>query len=346
MRIREALGELRGVGGLFQRKKNSSFKAGGAKLPLGDQNAIEVRGLSKTVGDRVVADAIDLDVRRGEVLCLIGPNGVGKTLLLEMLSGYTPRSAGSIVVLGFDPAQDSEQAQRRISFLSGRTDFQQNLTASDYLRRRAQNLNLTAAESQERIDDVLAATKLGDVADKNVSTLSRGMRQRLAIADVLIRKSEIILLDEPIAGLDPIAADDLLETINQLRRNNVTIVMASHLLDLVQHVCDRIAFMQDGHIINVGTLAELGSEKRNDGYAVVLEAADTDVASAVRGIEGVKKVTREPGSAWKVVADRDVRADAARQIVSKGGSLTRLNDYSQSNLRKIYLRYFAPSPQI
>jgi len=154
-----------------------------------------------------------------------------------------------------------------------------------------------------------------------------------------MRKVEIVLLDEPAMGLDPLATEELLQTIEELKRENVTVVMASHLLDRVQGVCDRMAFFKDGRIAATGTMAELTALRPTTQHVIFVEAVDTDVASAVRAIEGVQKVTRERTGAWRVVADRDARAAAARQIVAKGGALTHLTS-SPPNLQEIYVQQF------
>jgi len=333
-----AMGRLVGVGRLFGRAMGRASTPP-TKQSLIGSNVIEVRGLSKTCGDRVVLDGIDIDVRRGEVFCLLGPNGAGKTMTLRLLFGLDKSSGGTVTVLGFDPASQHDQIERRVCLLSDSTGFQESRTGRETLRAVASKLELPSVEAEERVETALARVNLVEVANERVATYSRGLRQRLAVSEILVKRAEIVLLDEPAMGLDPVATEDLLQTIGELKRENVTVVMASHLLHQVQGLCDRMAFLKDGRIALMGTMAELAAMTPSVQHTLYVEAADTDVASAIRGIEGVQKVTRERGGGWRVMADRDVRAAAAKQIVSKGGALTQLSA-PQPDLREIYARYF------
>jgi ABC-2 type transport system ATP-binding protein len=186
--------------------------------------------------------------------------------------------------------------------------------------------------------------QLADVVDRRVSTYSRGMRQRLGIAEIVMKKAEIAILDEPTSGLDPHATFELLEMIRGLKRMGVAVLLSSHLLDRVQSVCDRVALFNKGRIALMGTVVELANQVLGAGHPILVEASGIDIAAALRGIEGVQKVMpegpqRSGGGAWRVVADRDVRAAAAKRIVSAGGALTRLADL-QPSLEEVYTRYF------
>jgi ABC-2 type transport system ATP-binding protein len=192
--------------------------------------------------------------------------------------------------------------------------------------------------------EAMESVQLADVVDKRVSTYSRGMRQRLGIAEIVMKKAEIAILDEPTSGLDPHATFELLEMIRGLKRMGVAVLLSSHLLDRVQSVCDRVALFNKGRIALMGTVVELANQVLGAGHPILVEASGIDIAAALRGIEGVQKVMPEGpqgsgGGAWRVVADRDVRAAAAQRIVSAGGALTRLADL-QPSLEEVYTRYF------
>jgi ABC-2 type transport system ATP-binding protein len=185
----------------------------------------------------------------------------------------------------------------------------------------------------------LKSVQLADVADKRVGTYSRGMKQRLGIAEIVMKKAEIAILDEPTSGLDPHATFELLEMIRGLKRMGVAVLLSSHLLDRVQSVCDRVALFNKGKIALMGTVVELANKVLGAGHPILVEASGIDIAAALGGIEGVQKVMPEGEGAWRVVADRDVRSAAAQRIVSAGGALTRLADL-QPSLEEVYTRYF------
>ncbi len=305
---------------------------------MGD-HVIEARGLLKVYGATRAVDAIDLDIRRGEIFGLLGPNGAGKTTAILMMLGLTETSGGSVSVLGFDPVRQPLQVKRRVGYLPDAVGFYDHLTARENLAYTARLLAIPRREATGRIIDALKSVALEDVVDKRVATYSRGMRQRLGIAEIVMKKAEVAILDEPTSGLDPHATFELLEMIRGLKRAGVTVLLSSHLLDRVQSVCDRVALFNKGKIALMGTVVELANQVLGAGHPLLVEATGIDVASALRGIEGVQQVISAGEGAWRVVADRDVRATVARRIVSAGGSLTRLADL-QPSLEEVYTHYF------
>ena len=302
-------------------------------------NVIEARGLLKLYGAQRAVDAIDLDIRRGEIFGLLGPNGAGKTTTILMMLGLTETSGGSVSVLGFDPVRQPLQVKRRVGYLPDSVGFYDHLTARENLRYTARLLDIPRRDAERRIEEAFASVQLADVADKRVATYSRGMRQRLGIAEIVMKKAEVAILDEPTSGLDPHATHELLEMIRGLKKAGVAVLLSSHLLDRVQSVCDRVALFNQGKIALMGSVVELANQVLGAGHPILVEAQGIDVAAALRGIEGVQTVVPEGEGAWKVVADRDVRAAAAQRIVSAGGSLTRLADL-QPSLEEVYTRYF------
>ncbi|MBL0897330.1 MAG: ABC transporter ATP-binding protein [Reyranella sp.] len=302
-------------------------------------NVIEARGLLKLYGTQRAVNAIDLDIRRGEIFGLLGPNGAGKTTTILMLLGLTETSGGTVNVLGFDPVRQPLEVKRRVGYLPDAVGFYDHLTARENLAYTARLLDIPRRETTQRIMEALKSVKLDDVADKRVATFSRGMRQRLGIAEIVMKKAEVAILDEPTSGLDPHATFELLEMIRGLKRLNVAVMLSSHLLDRVQSVCDRVALFNKGSIALMGTVVELANQVLGAGHPLQVEATGIDVAAALRGVEGVQRVTEEGADTWRVVADRDVRATVARCIVSSGGSLTRLADL-QPSLEEVYTRYF------
>jgi len=306
---------------------------------MSDDNVIEARGLLKLYGSARAVDAIDLSIRKGEIFGLLGPNGAGKTTTILMMLGLTETSGGSVDVLGFNPVRQPLEVKRRVGYLPDAVGFYDHLTARENLVYIARLLDIPRRETDRRIMEALGAVQLADVADKRVATYSRGMRQRLGIAEIVMKKAEVAILDEPTSGLDPHATFELLEMIRGLKRSGVAVLLSSHLLDRVQSVCDRVALFNKGKIALMGTVVELANQVLGAGHPILIEASGIDVPAALRGIEGVQQVVPDGAGIWRVVADRDIRAAAAQRIVGAGGSLTRLAEL-QPSLEEVYTRYF------
>jgi ABC-2 type transport system ATP-binding protein len=302
-------------------------------------NVIEARGLLKLYGATRAVDAIDLSIRRGEIFGLLGPNGAGKTTTILMMLGLTETSGGTVRVLGFDPVRQPLEVKRRVGYLPDAVGFYDYLTARENLRYTARLLAISRRDAEKRILDALESVQLGAVADKRVSTFSRGMRQRLGIAEIVMKKAEVAILDEPTSGLDPHATYELLDMIRGLKRAGVAVLLSSHLLDRVQSVCDRVALFNNGKIALMGTVVELANQVLGAGHPLLVEATGVDIAGALRGVAGVQQVVANGEGAWRVIADRDVRAAVASCIVLGGGSLTKLDDL-QPSLDEVYTRYF------
>jgi len=300
---------------------------------------MEARGLTKIYGGHRAVDAIDFSIRRGEIFGLLGPNGAGKTTTILMLLGLTEASAGSVDVLGFDPVRQPLEVKRRVGYLPDAVGFYDHLTARENLRYTARLLGLPRREAETRIAHATESVALADVLDKRVSTFSRGMRQWLGIAEIVMKRAEVAILDEPTSGLDPHSTSELLEMIRGLKRAGVAVLLSSHLLDRVQSVCDRVALFNEGRIALMGTVVELANQVLGAGHPVLVEAAGADIAAILRSVEGVQDVMPEGEGAWRVVADRDVRAVVAHCIVSSGGALKRLADL-QPSLEEVYTHYF------
>jgi ABC-2 type transport system ATP-binding protein len=307
--------------------------------PIKADNVIEARGLLKLYGTTRAVDAIDLSIRRGEIFGLLGPNGAGKTTTILMMLGLTETSGGTVNVLGFDPVRQPLEVKRRVGYLPDAVGFYDHLTARENMLYTARLLAIPRRETNARIMEAMESVQLADVVDKRVATYSRGMRQRLGIAEIVMKRAEVAILDEPTSGLDPHATFELLEMIRGLKKAGVAVLISSHLLDRVQSVCDRVALFNHGKIALMGTVVELANQVLGAGHPILVEASGIDIPAALRGIAGVQQVVPQGVGAWKVVADREIRATAAQRIVAAGGSLTRLAEL-QPSLEEVYTRYF------
>ena len=305
------------------------------------ENVITARGLTKRYRRTTVIDAIDFDVAKGEIFGVLGPNGAGKTTTILMMLGLTDVTAGEVRVLGHDPVRQPLAVKRRVGYLPDSVGFYDYLTAAENLVYTARLMGFVPAERARRITEALSRVQLGDVANKPVRTFSRGMRQRLGLAEIVMKGAEIAILDEPTSGLDPQATVDFLALIEQLKHEGVTILLSSHLLDQVQRVCDRVALFQAGRIVLQGTVPELAKEVLGAGFVVEVDAVappGADLEARLLAIPGVSTVQRA-GDRYRLTAVRDVRPDAARAVVAADGALTQLSVDTPS-LEAIYTRFF------
>jgi ABC-2 type transport system ATP-binding protein len=302
-------------------------------------NILEARDLTKRYGQGTAVDTISFSVARGEIFGLLGPNGAGKTTTILMTLGLTEVTSGTVSVLGHDPAREPLQVKRRVGYLPDTVGFYDHMTASDNLRYTAALIGIPAAERGKRIAEALDRVGLSDVGLKRVGAFSRGMRQRLGLAEILMKDVSLAILDEPTSGLDPQATADLLDMIRALKRDGVAVMLSSHLLDRVQSVCDRVALFNAGRIALIGTVPELASQVLGGGYHVEVEADGEGLAEKLAAVPGVSKVEAVGPSRFRLLAAGDVRPQAAAAVVGAGGALRQLA-VEQPSLDAIYKVYF------
>jgi ABC-2 type transport system ATP-binding protein len=300
---------------------------------------LEANGLSKRYGSVVAVAGIDLSVQAGEVIGLLGPNGAGKTTTILMLLGLTEPSSGSVRILGKDPLRQPLEVKREVGYLPDAVGFYDAMTGRENLAYTARLAGMSRELARESIAAALEKVRLANVADRPVSTYSRGMRQRLGIAELLMRKCRVAILDEPTSGLDPQSTQELLDLIQQMSRDGMTILLSSHMLDVVQSICHRIALFNKGRIGFVGTVDELAATIGGGAFIVDVEAEGIDLAGIAAGADGVKAISTTTIGLWQVEATRDVRPELARLVIEAGGSLRNL-DLRRARLDEAYNRYF------
>jgi ABC-2 type transport system ATP-binding protein len=304
---------------------------------------IEAQGLTKTYGRKVAVDHISFTVGRGEIFGLLGPNGAGKTTTILMLLGLTDISDGKVNVLGFDPAREPLSVKRRVGYLPDEVGFYEQLSAADNLRYTARLIGFRSADREKRIAEALDRVGLGEFGDNRVGTFSRGMRQRLGLAEILMKGAQIAILDEPTSGLDPHATSELLGIIRRFKAEGVSVLLSSHLLERVQSVCDRVALFSAGRIALIGTVPELGREVLGAGYVVDIEADGAGLADRLALIPGVSRVEQTGIGKLRLHAERDVRPEAAAEVVALHGRLKYLG-VQEPSLEAIYTHYFENKP--
>jgi ABC-2 type transport system ATP-binding protein len=305
---------------------------------------IEARGLTKVYGATPAVDHVSFSVGRGEIFGLLGPNGAGKTTTILMMLGLTEISEGEVRVLGFNPAREPLSVKRRVGYLPDTVGFYDNLTAGDNLRYTARLIGFRSVEREKRIAAALERVGLGEFADQRVGTFSRGMRQRLGLAEILMKGAQIAILDEPTSGLDPHATSELLGIIRGFKAEGVSVLLSSHLLERVQSVCDRVALFSLGRIALMGSVADLGREVLGGGYVVDIEADGVGLAERLALIPGVSGVEKPAIGKLRLHADRDVRPEAAAEVVAMQGRLKFLG-VQEPSLEAIYTRYFEARPE-
>jgi ABC-2 type transport system ATP-binding protein len=306
-----------------------------------DAPVIQTQELTKRYGDFVAVDRLNLVVEPGEVFGLLGPNGSGKTTTILMLLGLTEPTSGTVRVMGLDPARQPLSVKARVGYIPDQVGFYDDLTARENLIYIAKLNGIPRAEAYRRIDKALERMGLMEVADRPVGTYSRGMRQRLGVAEVLIKRPALIIMDEPTLGLDPEAAREFLHTIRDLKAQGITVLVASHLLHQVQAVCDRVGLFHRGRMVLEGTVEELARRVLGGGYRVHVEATGpaSAILEALRRLPDAAKAAQTGPEKYMVEGRRDLRGEAARAVVEAGGSLRALQ-LEEPSLDDVYARYF------
>jgi len=326
-------------------------EAGADRVQRGE-TIIELRGLTKMYGEQTAVNRLDLKIAKGEIFGLLGPNGAGKTTTILMMLGLTEPSSGTARVCGLDPARNPLQVKRRVGYMPDDVGFYEDRTALDNLMFTARLNRIPESAARTRAEELLGRVGLAEAARKKVGAFSRGMRQRLGLADVLIKKPEIIILDEPTLGIDPEGVRELLELISSLSRNDgLTVLLSSHHLHQVQQICDRVGLFVRGRLIASGDIASLSRELERDSSVVVeLEAASWSSAAeasirsltAVTAVDVSERRRNEAGEETvtvSVTCAEDITPDIARAAVEAGAGLVQFRR-KRYGLDDIYHRYF------
>ena len=283
--------------------------------------AIAADGLVRSFGTVRAADGVSFEVSEGEVFGLLGPNGAGKTTLIRLLAGVLTPDAGSARVLGLDPTTDGSAVRSRCGVLTETPAVYERLTARQNLAFAADVFGVPVPEVACRVNDLLARFSLQDRADEPVGGFSKGMKQRLALARALVHDPELLFLDEPTAGLDPVASRQVHDLVGALRDEGRTVVLCTHHLVEAEALCDRVGVLAKGRLIALGTVRDL-SDRLLAASPVALSFLDpvTDaVAAAVGAVPGVTVAEREERRLVLAAPDDGAAADAISAAVRAGG---------------------------
>ena len=304
---------------------------------------IEVQHLSKRYGRVTAVDDISFTVGRGEILGFLGPNGAGKTTTMRMLTGYMPATEGRAIVAGFDVFDQPIEAKRRTGYLPETPPLYPEMTVREYLDFVARIKGVPSRDRKARVDEVMKRTWVSDMAGRHCAKLSKGYKQRVGLAQALIHNPEVLILDEPTAGLDPKQIIETRDLIRSLAGDH-TIILSTHILPEVSQTCQRVVIINRGRVVAVDTPANLTAQLRgSSGLYVQVDVGGGDAAAALARVPGVTKVTpverheTTVGYEIDVTGDRDVRRDVAREIVGSGWGLLELRPMRIS-LEDIFLQ--------
>ena len=309
---------------------------------LSTQLAVETVDLTKTYNNTTVVDRLNLRIEEGEIFGFLGPNGAGKTTTILMLLGLTEPSSGVASIFGYNSTREPLKVKHISGYVPERVGFYEDLTAHQNLTYTARLNALSEEIVMKRVGEALDIIGLSEVAGQRVQEFSRGMKQRLAIADILIKMPRVAFLDEPTAGIDPEGVKEMLDLIARIaREQKMTVILSSHQLHQVQQICNRVGILVKGQMVVEGLLDQLGRDAFGGGrFRIEVQLAETTSAlvDCIKRIEGVVGVERS-GDLLLISCLEDMRPQIAKAIVDNGGLLTQMKIQSYA-LEDIYMKYF------
>lgn len=305
---------------------------------------IEVEELTKDYGKRRAIENLTFHADKGEILGFLGPNGAGKTTTMRILTGYMPPTSGSAKVAGFDVVEKSLEVRKRVGYVPETVPLYPDMTVFDYLKYMADLRHIKNVE--ERIDDVLGIVHMEERADGYVSNLSKGMCQRIGIAQALIHEPEVLILDEPTIGLDPAQIIEVRSLIREIGRER-TILLSTHILSEAQQVCDRVLIINKGHIVAEDTPERLQASLTGSQRLVLRITGDNDGAERIlSAVPGVLRVISQPNGGFEIESEpgEELAPEIARATVKAGYDLLELRPVSLS-LEEIFMQLTRDEPE-
>ncbi len=305
---------------------------------------IQVEGLTKVYGFRRAIDGISFHASKGEILGFLGPNGAGKTTTMRILSGYMPPTSGAATVAGFDVIERSLEVRRRVGYLPETVPLYPDMTVFSYLKFMADLRHLSQVE--DKVDDVLEIVHMEDRADGYISNLSKGMRQRVGLAQALLHQPEVLILDEPTIGLDPAQIHEVRHLIQELGRER-TVLLSTHILSEAQQVCNRVLIINKGKIVAEDSPENLQSRIAGSQRFRLKVLGETEgLEQLIKEVPGVKSVipSDQSGFDFETTPGKDARPSVARAVVSAGYDLVELHPIGLS-LEDIFLQLTRDEPK-
>ena len=310
---------------------------------------IHVENLSKRYGSLVAVDGISFDVERGGVVGFLGPNGAGKTTTIRILTCYHPATSGTATVAGLDVFNDSIGVRRRIGYLPESTPLYPEMRVREYLQFRGKLRGMDTSARQASIRRVTERCWLGDFIDRPIGHLSKGMKQRVGLADAIMHDPEMLILDEPTIGLDPTQIRETRSLIKELGEHH-TVLLSSHILHEVEQVCSKTIIIAAGRIVAQGSPRDLREQLVAKARVVAeIRGPENEIAKEVRGIQGVADVDVSSSNGWVTLSvhskdNTDVREDIFKMTVAKGWSLREMRR-DAATLEDFFIQVIAKQQQ-
>ncbi len=306
---------------------------------------IKLRGLSKHYKNKIAVDNLSLEINKGEIFGLLGPNGAGKTTTILMLLGLSEPTSGQAQVCGHDATRNPIAVKKKVGYLPDNLGFYDNMTALENLSFVGRLNGFSEREAEIKAIELLEIVGLKNNANQKTTTFSRGMKQRLGLADVLIKEPEVIILDEPTLGIDPSGVKDFLALIKKLNEEQqLTVLLSSHHLHHVQQICDRVGIFVAGKLLASGDIPSLSKQLFNkNGYVTLLRLqnsaeATTQLKYDIESLPGVQEVIMT-GNELEVISVQEQTAEMVKHVVGKGYGLVGVEQKTYG-LDEIYLEYF------
>mgnify|MGYP001091045109 CR=1 FL=1 len=306
---------------------------------------IEVEGLTKDYGIRRAIDNLTFNALKGEVLGFLGPNGAGKTTTMRILTGYMPPTSGVARVAGFDVVDQSLEVRKRVGYLPETVPLYPDMTVFEYLKFMADLRKLPDAE--DRVDDVLEIVHMEQRAEGYIANLSKGMRQRVGVAQALLHKPEVLILDEPTIGLDPAQIIYVRDLIREIGRER-TVLLSTHILSEAQQLCDRVLIINKGRIVAEDTPERLQANLAGVQRISVRVRGDGDgLESVLKNIPGIIRTTPTPDGTIELESPPgdDIRPLVARELIQAGFDLLELRSAGLS-LEDIFMQLTREEPEL
>lgn len=306
---------------------------------------IQVDGLTKDYGLRRAIDQISFQAEKGEILGFLGPNGAGKTTTMRILTGFMPPTSGQAQVAGYDIIDQSLEVRRRVGYMPERIPLYEDMQVFEYLKYMADLRHLP--EVEERVYETLERVQMTARAESYISSLSKGMRQRIGLAQAILHQPEVLILDEPTIGLDPAQIIEVRNLIKEMGEDR-TVLLSTHILSEAQQVCDRVLIINKGQLVAEDSPEQLGSRLTGAQRVSLEVAGDGDgleaVLEAIPGLHQIEK--RAPGSfEFDTAPGEDLRPEVARSVVSAGVDLLEMTLVGMS-LEEIFLELTRDEPGI
>ena len=304
---------------------------------------IQVEGLTKDYGPRRAIDDLNFHAEKGEILGFLGPNGDGKTTTMRILTGFMPPTLGRAEVAGFDVVAQSLEVRRRVGYLPESVPLYPDMTVFEYMKFMADLRHL--ADAEDRVDDALEMVHMEERANSYISSISKGMRQRIGLAQALLHQPEVLILDEPTIGLDPAHIIEVRNAIREIGQER-TVLLSTHILSEAQQICNRVLIINNGKIVAEDTPAQLQARLTGAQRVVLDVAGDTDgLDQAISQVPGVNQVFGEKDGRieFETAPGQDARPDVARALVNSGYDLLEMRPLGMS-LEDIFLELTRDEP--